>query len=79
MRSRQAAAAAGVKGGLFTLRDAEGAAGGRVRLSLDYGSFAYAYGGDYAARLHLVELPGCGADHAAGPGLPGPDRPRLVR
>ena len=58
MRSQQAAAAAGVKGVLFTVRGADGA-GGRVRLSLDDGSFAYAYGGGYAARLRLVELPGC--------------------
>jgi RHS repeat-associated protein len=58
--SRQAAAAAGVKGVIFTVSRADGsAAPGRVHVSLDYSSFAYAYGGDYAARLHLVELPGC--------------------
>ena len=59
MRSQQAATEAGVKGVLFSVRGADGPAGGRVRLSLDYGSFASAYGGDYAARLRLVELPGC--------------------
>jgi RHS repeat-associated protein len=59
MRSQQAAAVAGVKGVLFTVGGAGGPAGGRVRVSLDYGSFASAYGGDYAARLRLVELPGC--------------------
>jgi RHS repeat-associated protein len=59
MRSQRAAAAAGVKGVLFTVGGADGPAGGRVRVSLDYGSFAYAYGGGYAARLRLVELPGC--------------------
>src|SRR5262249_39797275 len=30
-----------------------------VRLSVDYSSFAGAYGGDYAGRLRLVALPEC--------------------
>lgn len=30
-----------------------------MHVSLDYASFAYADGGDYAARLHLVMLPRC--------------------
>ncbi|MBK5993016.1 sugar-binding protein [Streptomyces sp. MBT58] len=32
---------------------------GKVRLSVDYSAFAEAYGGDYGARLHLVQLPAC--------------------
>ncbi|MEU3251831.1 sugar-binding protein [Streptomyces sp. NPDC006997] len=34
---------------------------GKVRLTVDYAEFAEAYGGDYAARLRLVQLPGCAA------------------
>lgn len=34
---------------------------GSVRVSLDYAHFAGAYGGGYASRLHLVELPACAA------------------
>src|SRR5947207_193669 len=34
-------------------------AAGRVGVQLDYGSFRDAYGGDWAARLHLVRLPEC--------------------
>jgi RHS repeat-associated protein len=60
MRPRQAAAAIGVTGVLFSLSAAGPAlAGQRVHVSLDYSSFAYADGGDYASRLHLVELPAC--------------------
>jgi len=32
---------------------------GKVRVGLNYGSFAQAYGGNYGSRLELVELPGC--------------------
>jgi RHS repeat-associated protein len=60
MQSRQAAVAAGVTGVLFSLAAAGPAASGqRVHVSLDYSSFAYSDGGDYASRLHLVELPAC--------------------
>ncbi|MFF6774680.1 polymorphic toxin-type HINT domain-containing protein [Streptomyces sp. NPDC012637] len=34
-------------------------AGGQVRVSVDYSSFKDAYGGDWAARLRLVQLPAC--------------------
>jgi RHS repeat-associated protein len=54
------AAALGVRGVVFTVARADGqAATGRVHVSLDYRSFADAYGGGYASRLRLVELPGC--------------------
>src|SRR5216683_3320172 len=60
MASRQAAAAAGVSGVIFTVsRTAPTSAPGRAHVTLDYSSFRYAYGGDYASRLRLVELPGC--------------------
>jgi RHS repeat-associated protein len=60
MAPERAAAAAGVRGVIFTLRGAgQEAAPGRVHASVSYSSFAAAYGGDYAARLHLVLLPGC--------------------
>jgi RHS repeat-associated protein len=36
-------------------------AAGRVNLSVDYSTFAHAYGGDWANRLRLQELPACAA------------------
>ncbi len=61
MASQQAAAAAGVKGVVFTVGQPTGqvTAGRRVHVSLSYAGFASAYGGDYAARLRLVQLPAC--------------------
>ncbi len=32
---------------------------GKVAVTVDYADFAQAYGGGYASRLHLVELPAC--------------------
>jgi hypothetical protein len=54
---RRAADKAGVPGLLFTV-DA-GAARSRLTVEVDYSSFRYAYGGDWASRLRLVELPAC--------------------
>jgi hypothetical protein len=60
MASQAAASALGVRGVVFTVARADGRAGsGRVHVSLDYSAFADAYGGNYAARIHLVELPAC--------------------
>jgi len=60
MSSRQAAAAAGVSGVVFSVTGSGGSAGpADLHVSLDYRSFALADGGDYASRLHLVELPAC--------------------
>jgi RHS repeat-associated protein len=60
MASHATAAALGVRGAVFAVsRDDGSAAAGQVHVSVDYGSFAQAYGGDYASRLHLVELPAC--------------------
>jgi RHS repeat-associated protein len=60
MAPRHAAVAAGVAGVILTVaRAGTGVGAARLHLSLGYRSFAYADGGDYAARLHLVELPAC--------------------
>ncbi|MFJ5155458.1 RHS repeat-associated core domain-containing protein [Streptomyces sp. NPDC088353] len=60
--SRKAAEDAGVDGVLFTLRsggDRKQSQPGRLRARLDYSGFAGAFGGGYASRLTLVELPAC--------------------
>ncbi|MFJ8085110.1 polymorphic toxin-type HINT domain-containing protein [Streptomyces sp. NPDC096205] len=54
-----AAAKAGLDGVLFTLRARDKASSGTVGATLDYADFAEAYGGAYASRLTLVELPAC--------------------
>ena len=60
MAPHPVAAAAGVHGVVFSVAsDDSGTAAGPVHVSLDYASFAHAYGGDYASRLRLVELPAC--------------------
>ncbi|MFC1430617.1 RHS repeat-associated core domain-containing protein [Streptacidiphilus sp. N1-3] len=53
-----AATAVGVSGLLAQVTPA-GSGRGPVRVGVDYSSFAQAYGGDYASRLHLVSLPAC--------------------
>ncbi|MFB8085071.1 DUF5615 family PIN-like protein [Streptomyces sp. NPDC055992] len=58
----QHAKSAGVKGLLFTLApkaDLSAKAKAPVNVSVDYSSFAQSYGGSYASRMHLVELPAC--------------------
>jgi hypothetical protein len=59
--SRKAARKTGVDGPVFTLTPGEGGSrrAGKVRAGLDYSSFAGLYGGGYASRLTLVELPAC--------------------
>src|SRR5579883_65155 len=56
--SHKAASDAGVSG-VLTEINPTGAGRGQVRVGVDYSSFAQAYGGDYASRLRLVELPAC--------------------
>jgi RHS repeat-associated protein len=56
---RRAATALGVTGIVFTVSRPASSAALRAHVSLDYASFAYAYGGQYAADLRLVTLPGC--------------------
>ncbi|MFF4290984.1 polymorphic toxin-type HINT domain-containing protein [Streptomyces sp. NPDC001633] len=65
--SQQYSRRAGIDGVLFTLQPADGstvAAGqqpGSLRVGVDYSTFAGAFGGNYASRLRLVELPACAA------------------
>jgi RHS repeat-associated protein len=60
LASHATAAALGVRGAVFAVsRDDGSAAAGQVHVSVDYSSFAHAFGGDYAARLRLVQLPAC--------------------
>ncbi|MFB7949081.1 polymorphic toxin-type HINT domain-containing protein [Kitasatospora phosalacinea] len=60
MADRSATERAGVHGVLFGVSRTDGAAAaGRVAAEVDYSSFKDAYGGDWASRLTLVELPAC--------------------
>lgn len=54
---RAAAEAAGVDGVLLSVGAVTGS--GEVELAVDYSGFAGAYGGSWASRLRLVELPAC--------------------
>ncbi|MEU5002078.1 polymorphic toxin-type HINT domain-containing protein [Streptomyces sp. NPDC021622] len=65
--SRKAAERAGVNGVLFTLDSGEEESDkpGKVRAALDYSGFAEAFGGGYASRLTLVQLPACALDTPA--------------
>ncbi|NES16770.1 RHS repeat protein [Micromonospora sp. PPF5-17] len=57
---RAATARAGVDGVLLKVgRTGLAARTGRVAVSVDYGSFATAYGADWSSRLRLVSLPQC--------------------
>lgn len=58
MLGRSEAVTTGVAGVVFTLAAGRGRAQ-RVHVSLDYRSFAFADGGDFAARLRLAILPAC--------------------
>jgi RHS repeat-associated protein len=53
---QQQAKDAGIKGVLLTAAATEP---GSAQLTLDYSAFAAAYGGDWAGRLRLVQLPAC--------------------
>ncbi|MFD8630833.1 polymorphic toxin-type HINT domain-containing protein [Streptomyces sp. NPDC059533] len=65
---KEAARKAGVDGVLLSVGRSDGSAqAASAQVEVDYNSFRGAYGGDYPARLHLVELPGCA--------LTTPDRP----
>jgi RHS repeat-associated protein len=55
---RATAAALGIPGVVFQVGGAP-PAGAKVRVGLDYASFAQAYGGNYGTRLQLVSLPAC--------------------
>lgn len=49
----------GVHGIVFAVAPAAGSPPGHLHVSVDYSQFADAYGGGFASRLHLVELPAC--------------------
>jgi RHS repeat-associated protein len=53
------AAALGVSALVFEVSGAGGSAAGKVRVGLNYLSFAQVYGGNYGSRLRLVSLPAC--------------------
>ncbi|MGW7824871.1 RHS repeat-associated core domain-containing protein [Streptomyces puniciscabiei] len=55
---QRTARTAGVNGVLLTLTPAQ-TSGHRLQVALDYRGFAQAFGGDWASRLHFVELPAC--------------------
>ena len=58
--AHQAATVLGITGTVFTVARADGVpALGQAHVSFDYAGFRYAYGGSYASRLRLVELPPC--------------------
>jgi RHS repeat-associated protein len=58
--SRAAARSAGVTGVLFSVRRDDGVrAAEQAQLTLGYGQFADAFGGDWASRLRLAAMPAC--------------------
>ena len=61
LASHPSAARAGIHGIIMTVtrRPGAGGAGGIVALRLHYSSFARDYGGAWASRLRIVELPAC--------------------
>ncbi|MFD0382796.1 hypothetical protein ACFQ2B_11700 [Streptomyces stramineus] len=57
---RAATRKAGVEGLLLSLARTDSASGTKpVQVQVDYSSFRGAYGGDWASRLRLVQLPAC--------------------
>ncbi|WP_285685725.1 polymorphic toxin-type HINT domain-containing protein [Actinoplanes sp. NBRC 103695] len=50
----------GLRGLMMTVAP-DAAAAGKVRVGVDYKTFAEAYGGDYGARLRLFRMPACAA------------------
>nr|WSX50858.1 RHS repeat protein [Streptomyces sp. NBC_00974] len=54
---RKATQSLGVEGVALALQPQQSS--GKVKVELDYESFRYAYGGDWASRLRLRELPAC--------------------
>ncbi|MEU3981248.1 RHS repeat-associated core domain-containing protein [Streptomyces sp. NPDC026672] len=66
--------AGGLGMGLRLTRRDRAAAPGPVRVSIDYSGFRYAYGGDFASRLRLVQLPACALTTPDEPGCSPDDR-----
>jgi RHS repeat-associated protein len=67
--SHAVTAAAGIDG--VVMRVAGALAGGPVRLTVDYGAFRYAHGGDWASRLSLWLLPECALVNPGAPACRG--------
>jgi RHS repeat-associated protein len=63
----QAAQRASVDGMLFSVARKPAVTGNAVALTVDYSAFSHAYGGGYAARARLVQLPACAATTPAKP------------
>lgn len=59
VNGRALAAAAGINGVVLRVAAAPAPGAQQVGVSLSYAGFAGAYGGAWASRLHLVELPSC--------------------
>ena len=59
MQPRALATQLGISGVVWSVGASGGTGAGRVRVGLDYSSFAQVYGGNYGLRLHLVQLPAC--------------------
>ncbi|MEV0990410.1 polymorphic toxin-type HINT domain-containing protein [Streptomyces sp. NPDC049949] len=60
LADKESARKAGVDGVLLSVGRSDGASNSvPAKVEVDYDAFRDAYGGDYAARLHLVELPAC--------------------
>ncbi|MEU9001145.1 polymorphic toxin-type HINT domain-containing protein [Streptomyces sp. NPDC048551] len=58
--ARDGARKAGIDGLLLSVARSDGSQQpAPARVEVDYNGFRNAYGGDYASRLHLVELPAC--------------------
>jgi RHS repeat-associated protein len=70
----EAAERAGVDGVLLSIEPGEGATGGTADVSLDYSSFSQTFGGAYAARLRLTELPACALTTPGKRGCTTPER-----
>ncbi|WP_229924831.1 RHS repeat-associated core domain-containing protein [Streptomyces sulfonofaciens] len=67
MPGQTAAEKLGIHGVVFTVRPEGATPGGGAQVGLDYAGFRDAYGGDWASRLRLVQLPPCAltTPHAA--------------
>ncbi|MFD3720031.1 polymorphic toxin-type HINT domain-containing protein [Streptomyces sp. NPDC058674] len=60
LATKDAARKAGIDGILLSVGRSDGSnQPAAAKVEVDYNAFRSAYGGDYAARLHLVELPAC--------------------
>ncbi|MFI7368039.1 polymorphic toxin-type HINT domain-containing protein [Streptomyces sp. NPDC050149] len=79
VEDRAAADAAGAQGALVSLKRADGA---KIKqpldVTVDYSAYRNAFGGDFAARLRLVQLPTCALNEPAAKGC-GRGRPLVTR